>query len=145
MNSLGWIICHLAGQERRSWLNWAKGITDVAPKLNEWGHFEKPANTPPLDGAWAAWQTVTRAIDPFLDGLTQERLLEYLIVDGELMESNIGTMLRRSTYHCWFYNGEANAICQLLGHANVSAFVGEIAKEAPSSPGVIAHPSAHRR
>ena len=59
MNSLGWIICHLAGQERRFWLIWAQGITDVAPELNEWGHFAKPANTPPLEGAWAAWHTVT--------------------------------------------------------------------------------------
>jgi hypothetical protein len=134
MNSLGWIICHLAGQERRFWLIWAQGITEVAPELNEWGHFEKPANTPPLAASWAAWQAVTDAVDPFLDGLTQERLLEHLIVDGELMESNIGTMLRRSTYHYWFHNGEANAIRQLLGHANVPEFVGDIAKAAPYRP-----------
>jgi hypothetical protein len=134
MNSLGWIICHLAGQERRFWLIWAQGITDVAPELNEWGHFEKPANTPPLQGAWAAWDTVTHAVDPFLDALAQERLVEHLVVDGEPMESNIGTMLRRSTYHYWFHNGEANAIRQLLGHQNVPEFVGEIAKEAPYRP-----------
>jgi hypothetical protein len=46
MNSLGWIICHLAGQERRFWLIWVQGNTDVTPELNEWGHFEKPANNP---------------------------------------------------------------------------------------------------
>jgi hypothetical protein len=45
MNSLGWIICHLAGQERHFWFTWAQGITDVAPELNEWGTFEKPAIT----------------------------------------------------------------------------------------------------
>jgi hypothetical protein len=134
MNSLGWIICHLAGQERRFWLIWAQGITDVAPELDVWGGFAKPANTPPLGGAWAAWEAVTHAVDPFLDGLTQERLLEHLEVDGELMESNIGTMLRRSTYHYWFHTGEANAIRQLLGHQNVPEFVGEIAKEAPYRP-----------
>ena len=69
MNSLGWIICHLAGQERHFWFTWAQGITDVAPELNEEGTFEKPANTPPLKGAWAAWQTVTQAVDPFLDAV----------------------------------------------------------------------------
>lgn len=53
------------------------------------------------------------------------------MVEGEPMGSNIGTMLRRSTYHYWFHNGEANAIRQLLGHANVPEFVGDIAKEAP--------------
>jgi hypothetical protein len=55
-------------------------------------------------------------------------------VDGEPMESNIGTMLRRSTYHYWFHTGEANAIRQLLGHANVPEFVGDIAKAAPYRP-----------
>jgi hypothetical protein len=134
MNSLSWIICHLAGQERRFWLIWAQGKTAVAPELNEWGHFEKPANTPPLEGAWAAWHTVTESVDPFLDALAQERLVEHLVVDGEPMESNIGTMLRRLTYHYWFHNGEANAIRQLLGHQNVPEFVGEIAKEAPYRP-----------
>src|SRR5688500_9785609 len=83
MNSIGWIICHLAGQERRFWLIWAQGITDVAPELNEWGHFQKPANTPPLAGAWAAWHTVTETVDPFLDALTQERLMDHLVVDGK--------------------------------------------------------------
>jgi hypothetical protein len=74
---------------------------------------------------------VTHAVNPFLDALTQERLVEHLVVDGEPMESNIGTMLLRATYHYWFHNGEANAIRQLLGHANVPEFVGDIAKEAP--------------
>ena len=134
MNSLSWIICHLAGQERRFWLIWAQGITDVAPELNEGGHVGKPANTPPLEGAWTAWQTVTDAVDPFLDALTQEQLVEHLVVDGEPMESNMGTMLRRSTYHYWFHTGESNAIRQLVGHANVPEFVGEIAKEAPYRP-----------
>ncbi len=35
-----------------------------------------------------------------------------------------------STYHYWFHNGEADAIRQVLGHANVPEFVGGIAKEA---------------
>src|SRR5215203_5699316 len=131
MNSLGWMICHLAGQERRFWLIWAQGITDVAPERNEWGHVEKPANTPPLAESWVAWQTVTDAVDPFLDTLTQDRLLEHFVVDGEPMESTMGTMLRRATYHYCFHNGEANAVRQLLGHPDVPEFVGEIANEAP--------------
>jgi hypothetical protein len=134
MNSLGWIICHLAGQERRFWLIWAQGITTVAPELDEWGHYQKPANTPPLAGSWAAWQAVTAAVDPFLDALTQDRLLEHLVVDGVPMESNLGTMLRRSTYHYWYHTGEASAVRQLLGHLDLPEFVGEIAKEAPYRP-----------
>src|SRR5687768_531615 len=83
MNSLGWIVAHLAGQERRFWLIRAQGIADVAPELDEWGHYGKPANTPPLAAAWAAWREVTAATDPFLDSLTQDRLLEHLIVGGK--------------------------------------------------------------
>jgi hypothetical protein len=44
--SLGWIISHLAGRERRRCLIWAQGITDLAPTLNEWRCIAKPANTP---------------------------------------------------------------------------------------------------
>jgi uncharacterized damage-inducible protein DinB len=134
MNSIGWIVSHLAGQERRFWLIWAQGITDVAPELNDWGHFAKPANTPPLAGAWAAWRMVTEAVDPFLDSLSQEQLLVHLVVDGAPMESNIGTMLRRSTYHYWYHTGEASAIRQLLGHENLAEFVGDIALEAQYRP-----------
>jgi hypothetical protein len=134
MNSISWIICHLAGQERCFWLRWAQGITDVAPELDEWGALAKPATTPPLAASWAVWQTVTAAVDPFLDSLTQDRLLEHLIANGEPMESNMGSMLRRSAYHYWFHNGEANAIRQLLGHPNVPEFVGDIAKEAQYRP-----------
>ena len=134
MNSLGWIICHLAGQERRFWLIWAQGVADVAPELDEWGRYGKPANTPPLAGAWAAWRAVTAAVDPFLDALTQGRLLDHLVVDGAPMESSVGTMLRRSTYHYWFHTGEASAVRQLLGHPDLPEFVGDIAKEAPYRP-----------
>jgi len=134
MNSLGWMVCHLAGQERRFWLIWAQGITHIAPELNEWGANTKAANTPPLAGAWAAWHTVTAAVDPFLDALTRDRLQEHLVVDGAPMEANIGTMLHQATYHYWYHNGEANAVRQLLGHAGVPEFVGDIAKEAPYRP-----------
>jgi Protein of unknown function (DUF664) len=37
MNSLGRIICHLAGQERRFRLNWTQGIMDVVlPDCRPW-------------------------------------------------------------------------------------------------------------
>jgi hypothetical protein len=134
MNSISWIICHMAGQERRFWLRWAQGITDVAPELDDWGALAKPANTPPLAASWATWQAVTAAVDPFLDSLSQDRLLEHLVADGEPMESNIGSMLRRSAYHYWYHTGEANAIRQLLRHSNVPEFVGDIAKEAQYRP-----------
>ena len=131
MNSISWIICHLAGQERRYWLYRAQGITDQVAELDEWGAYGKPANTPPLDGAWSAWEAATAAVDPYLDDLTTERMREFLTIDGRPHDESIGTMLQRVIYHYWFHIGEATAIRQLLGHTDLPEFVGEIGDEAP--------------
>ena len=130
MNSIGWMICHLAGQERRYWLIRVQGITDRVTELDEWGAYGKPGNTPPLDGAWAAWDAVTKAVDPFLDELDTERMLEFLTIDGRPHDESIGTMLQRVIYHYWFHIGEATAIRQLLGHTDLPEFVGDIGVEA---------------
>lgn len=131
MNSITWMICHLAGQERRYWLQAAQGITDTVTELDEWGAYGKPANTPPLAGAWAAWEAATAAVDPFLDRLTEEQLLEHLVVNGRRRDESIGSMLMRVIYHYWFHIGEATAIRQLLGHTDLPEFVGAIGSEAP--------------
>lgn len=131
MNSIGWIVCHLAGQERRYWLIRAQGITDQVTELDEWGAYGKPANIPPLDGAWTAWEAATAAVDPYLDDLTAERMAEFLVIDGRPHDESIGTMLLRVIYHYWFHIGEAMAIRQILGHTNLPEFVGDIGSEAP--------------
>jgi hypothetical protein len=134
MNSISWMICHLAGQERRYWLQGAQGIRDTIPELDEWGGHGKPANTPPLAGAWAAWEAATGAVDPYLDALTTERLQEHLVVDGVRRDEAIGTMLIRVTYHYWFHIGEAMAVRQILGHTNLPEFVGDLGDRAPYRP-----------
>ena len=48
MNSISWIVGHLAWQENRYWLQLAQG-QDVAPHLNALVGYGKPATTPPLD------------------------------------------------------------------------------------------------
>jgi hypothetical protein len=45
MNSIGWMVGHLANQEHRYWVVWALG-KDVAPGLNERVGYGKPASTP---------------------------------------------------------------------------------------------------
>ncbi len=134
MNSISWIVCHMASHERLFWLLWGHGITDVAPELDEWGAWTRPATTPPLADAWVAWYTVVAAVDPIMDALTQDRMLEHFVVDGAPMESNIGSVLRRNAYHYWYHTGEASAIRQLLGHENLPEFVGDIAAEAQYRP-----------
>lgn len=131
MNSISWMICHLAGHERRYWLQTAQGIANTITELDDWGAYGKPASTPPLAGAWAAWEAATTAVDPFLDSLTHERMLEHLVIDGRRREESIGTMLMRVNLHYWFHIGEAMAIRQCLGHTNLPEFVGPLGEAAP--------------
>ncbi|MCC6792701.1 MAG: DUF664 domain-containing protein [Thermomicrobiales bacterium] len=132
INSMSWIICHLAGQERRYWLIRAQGVTDLVPVLDEWGGHGKPASTPPLADAWEAYDAAIAAVDPYLDGLTAERLQEF--IDGRQHVESIGTMLLRVIYHYWFHIGEAYAIRQMLGHTGLPEFVGDIGAGAPFRP-----------
>ena len=45
----------------------------------------------------------------------------------------MGTLLLRNTYHYWFHSGEASAVRQMLGHANLPDFVGDM-REVPYRP-----------
>jgi hypothetical protein len=134
MNSIGWIVGHLAAQEQRYWLHFAQGGEMVVPSLVDFG-FGKPASTPPLDEMWEAWHTVIAAVDPYLDTLTTADLL---VVPEKLKASSfnesIGTLMRRVTYHYWYHLGESQAIRQLLGHTDLPTFVGDINDEAPYRP-----------
>jgi len=129
MNSISWMIGHLAWQEQRYWLFRAQGQV-ILPELNERVAFGKPASTPALDEMWAAWRQVTEAADPWLEGLTTARLQRPL-ADGL---ASVGTFLRRTTYHYWYHLGEALAVRQLLGHRELPEFVGDIDSQAPYQP-----------
>lgn len=129
MNSISWMIGHLAWQEQRYWLFRAQGKL-LYPELNELLAYGRPASTPDLDEIWTIWRAVTAAADPWLDELTAERLRAPL-VEGF---SNIGTFMLRTTYHYWYHLGEASAIRQQLGHGNLPDFVGDIDSEAPYEP-----------
>jgi uncharacterized damage-inducible protein DinB len=129
MNSIAWIVGHLAWQEQASWLQRAQGRT-VSALAERCGNGQ-PASTPPLAEAWAAWREVTAAADAYLDSLTIEGL--QVKWEREPTSETPGTKLLRTTYHYWFHLGEAQAIRQLLGHTNLPMFVGDISK-APYRP-----------
>ena len=129
INSIGWMVGHLAWQEQAYWLQRAQGKTLVAA-VERCGNGQ-PASTPPVDEMWAAWQTVTAAADPYLDSLTAEALLTRW--EREPTTENIGTKLLRMIYHYWFHLGEAQAVRQALGHTGLPSFVGDIA-QAPYRP-----------
>jgi hypothetical protein len=130
MNSISWLVGHLAAQEHRYWLNRAQGKT-ILPHLDALVGYGAPASTPPLDEMWVAWHTATEAADPYLVSLTTEDLQTFMIIDGQPHDESVGSMLRRVTYHYWYHIGEAQAIRQLLGHTNLPEFVGDIQQGGP--------------
>jgi hypothetical protein len=125
MNCISWMVGHLANQEHRYWVVVAQH-KEVAPGLVELVGYGKPASTPPLKEMWAAWHTVTAEADKFLETLTPALLQTFLLHAGKPVDESIGTLLLRNTYHYWFHNGEASAVCQMLGHTRLPEFVGEM-------------------
>jgi hypothetical protein len=131
MNSIGWIVGHLAWQEQRYWLTRAQGTTPI-PILNDTVASGGPATTPPLGEMLEAWRSVTSAADPWLDSLTTRDLEGD--VPGTGPTRSIGDLVQRVTYHYWFHIGEILAIRQILGHRRLPQFVGDIDGRAPYRP-----------
>jgi hypothetical protein len=129
INSIGWMIGHLAWQEQAYWLQRAQGKT-LVPDVEPCGNGQ-PACTPRVDEMWAAWRTITTAADAYLDTLSPDALLTRW--EREPTTENIGTKLLRMIYHYWFHLGEAQAVRQALGHTGLPSFVGDIA-QAPYRP-----------
>jgi uncharacterized damage-inducible protein DinB len=128
MNSIGWIVAHMAWHEQRYWLTRGLGSTPH-PELNEIAANGGPATTPSLRRMLTAWSEVTAAADPWLDGLEPADLVAALAGSGP--RRTIGSALQRVTYHYWFHTGEILAIRQVLGHARLPEFVGNLDDDAP--------------
>lgn len=132
MNSIGWMVGHLAWHEQQCWLVRAQQ-RGLLPELVQYG-YGAPASTPPLDAMWKAWHTIIEAVDPYLETLTTEALEGFLMVDGKPHRESTGSMLRRITYHYWYHLGEGMAVRQMLGGSGLPDFVGNIHGEAPYVP-----------
>jgi DinB superfamily len=133
MNSISWMIGHLASQEYRYWVFPAQGQNPL-PIALELAAYGKPATTPPLDLAWTTWRAVIDLVDPYLDSLTSDTLESRLVIDGQPHDETLGTMVQRVTYHYWFHTGESQAVRQLLGHTNLPEFVGDFPDSAAYRP-----------
>ena len=125
MNSISWIIGHLAHQENQYWVLWAQG-KELVPELGQRVGWGQPPSCPPLDEMWGVWRTITRTADVYLSSLTAEVLQTHLERVGGRREESVGTMLLRNTYHYWFHLGEAHAVRQMLGHGELPQFVGDM-------------------
>jgi len=133
MNCISWTVGHLAWHEQRYWLQRAQGQV-LFPALNDLYAYGAPMSTPVFSEMLAIWQQVTQATEPYLDMLTTEALQAELLVEGRPVGQSIGSGLRRITYHYWYHTGEIQAMRQMLGHANLPEYVGEIEAEAPYRP-----------
>jgi hypothetical protein len=129
MNSLSWIVGHLANQEQQVFLV-RQGREPVAPELHDLVGFGQPASTPPLADMWAAWEVVTAATAPILAAMSDDDLLA-VPPGGRQPGESTGTLLLRTIAHYWFHIGEGQAIRQLLGHTDLPSFVGAMGRDAP--------------
>ena len=121
MNSIGWIVGHMAWHEQLYWLTRMQGSTPV-PILDDLVATGKPATTPALDEMLAAWRTTTTAADPWLDSIAQADLATPL--RSSPVSRTLGSALLRVTYHYWFHTGEILAIRQQLDTRDLPEFVG---------------------
>jgi hypothetical protein len=131
MNSIAWMVGHLAWHEQMLWLERPQERT-VAPEVKVCG-FGKAAANPPFDAMLAGWRAIVAAADPYIDALTGEKLLAPHPRDPRPEPETTGTSLRRLTYHYWFHLGESQAVRQMLGHTGLPSFVGNI-NRAPYVP-----------
>jgi hypothetical protein len=129
MNSISWMVGHLAWHERLLWAIRGQGLS-IEPTLDTVANGA-PATTPVLAEMWAAWERVTALADPYLDALTTADLAVPLPHDGRSTAPIVGSQLQRITYHYWSHIGEASAVRQILGHVDVPQFVGDIERLAP--------------
>ncbi len=128
MNSIGWIVGHLAWQEQRNFVTRSQGSTLVA-ELNTLVANGAPATTPPLDEMRSAWLQITRAADVWLETLSTDDLPTLLVGRGP--RKTVGDAIQRVTYHYWFHIGEILAIRQVLGGTHLPEFVGNLDQRAP--------------
>ena len=127
MNCISWTVGHLASQEHYLWLELAQG-KNIAPNLHALVGYGSPASTPTWEDMWALWHRITKTADDYLITITTETLSTHLERGAETRTEDVGTTLLRNIYHYWFHLGEAHAIRQMLGHAGLPQFVGNMSK-----------------
>jgi hypothetical protein len=132
MNCISWNVGHLAWQEQRYWIYFRQKQL-LLPEINELFAYGAPASTPLLSEMLEAWQSITAAADPWLDGLTSEMLAEPhpIAVGAGHNHYTFGSLMQRVIYHYWYHTGENMAIRQMLGQRDLPEFVGNIDEQAP--------------
>ena len=133
MNCISWTVGHMAWHEHRYWVECGQNKL-LFPILDELYAYEAPMSTPSFAEMLGLWRQATQAADPFLEPQTSASLQQELLRKGGAVGQSVGSAVRRVTYHYWYHTGEIQAIRQMLGHANLAEYVGDIEVEAPYRP-----------
>jgi hypothetical protein len=128
INSIGWIVAHLAWQEQRYFVARAQARLPI-PRLDTIAPNGGPPTTPSLTEMLGLWRHATAEADVWLDQLDTAALLAPLPPPGG--SRTAGDAILRVTYHYWQHIGEIMAIRQLLDHPRRPEFVGDIETRAP--------------
>ncbi len=131
MNCLAWNVGHLAWQEQRYFVYYGQGGL-LLPIIDREFAYGAPATEPSLRAMLAAWRAITLAADTWLDAATSDLLSQNVVnLKGKPLGTTYGNLLQRVIYHYWYHTGENQAIRQLLGHARLPVYVGDIDGRAP--------------
>ena len=125
MNSISWMVGHLANHEASFWLLIAQG-DGTYRWLHNMVASGKPASTPPQADMLAAWKEITAKSDAYLDTITAGSAVSHLGWKGQPYKENVGTMLAHLIYHYFFHIGEAHAARSLMGHPDLPDFISEM-------------------
>ena len=134
MNCISWLMGHLAWHEQRYWRQYGQNLEPLYPELNELYAFGAPMSTPALAAMRQRWESVTAAVDPWLDQLSTADLAADMPRFGRSVGQSVGSGMLRMTYHYWFHIGEIQAIRQMIGHTDLGSYVGDIEARAPYRP-----------
>jgi hypothetical protein len=132
MNSISWMVAHLAWHEQISWLTRAQGIT-LFPELADIAASGGTKSNPDFESVWTMWHKVCARSDPWLDELTPAGLRAFSGKPFGVVQ-DVGTALLRMTYHYFLHSGEASAVRQVVEGGALPEFVGLIQVEAPWRP-----------
>jgi hypothetical protein len=133
MNCISWNVGHLAWQEQKYYLTYARGIT-LREDIQKDFAKGASASTPSLKEMLEAWEAITREADSWLFGVSAGFLLQSVELDGKNMDFTYGNVILRTIYHYWYHTGENCAIRQMLGHTDLPSFVGDLDGKAPYRP-----------
>jgi len=128
LNSIGWIVGHVAWQESFFWLECGQGRR-VPERLQPFA-TGRQGFVPEYERVLADWHEIASATEPFLRDLDHEALRRHFTHENPkvrdlLTEENSGTLLTRCIMHYWSHIGEIACVRSLLGH-KAPQFVGSL-------------------